>query len=121
MKIEIGEWHIYSQEPDNKPYICQIAYIPQDSHNDKKGWGEDGTVYKIRVRAPSIETALAQAMRIVNVERAIDMCSIPDEHPNFMGKESLTYDEIQKIVDDTREKGWRSSFWMLIEPINTII
>ena len=28
MKIEIGEWHrIYSQEPDNKLYICQMAYV----------------------------------------------------------------------------------------------
>ena len=116
MKIEIGDWHnIYSQEPDNKLYICQVAYIPQDSHKDKKSWGNDGTVFKIRVHAPTIETALAQAMRIVNIERAIDMCMIPDEHPDYIGKESLTHDDIKAIVDDTRERGVYQA-WMLIEP-----
>jgi len=103
--------HIHTKPVKPQKYIVTIAYLMDDSHDDKLGW--DGSdVWKIEMYAVDNITAIQNAMRIVNIERANKMTDYVSmlEDDVIQTKEDVL--EIQRKLIDTN----LFTEWQLIEP-----
>ncbi len=111
--------HIHADERDKKEYTVTIAYVLDDSHNDKRHMetmeSKEPIVYHIIVPAESNLQAIQRAMEITTMIRAEDMTDFIPGHPLSEGKDSLTLDEISTIRDETTEQLIFRN-WLSLEP-----
>ena len=103
--------HIHTKPAKPQKYIVSIAYLNDDSHNDKLGW-DDSEVWKIEMYAVDNITAIQSAMRIVNIERANKMT----DYVSMLEDEVIT--NKQDVLDIQRKLINTNLFteWQLIEP-----
>lgn len=103
--------HIHTKPTKPQKYIVSIAYLNDDSHNDKLGW-TDSEVWKIEMYAVDNITAIQNAMRIVNIERANKMT----DYVSMLEDEVITNKE--DVLDIQRKLIETNLFteWQLIEP-----
>jgi len=111
--------HIHADKRDTKEYTVTIAYVVDDSHNDKRHMNtmesDEPIVYNIIVPAESNLQAIQRAMEITTITKAEDMTDFIPGHPLGEGKDSLTIDEISAIRDETLEK-YIFRDWLSLEP-----
>jgi hypothetical protein len=111
--------HIHADERDKKEYTVTIAYVIDDSHNDKRHMenmeSNEPVVYHIIVPAESNLQAIQRAMEITTMIKAEDMTDFIPGHPLAEGKDSLTLDEISTIRDETTEQLIFRN-WLSLEP-----
>lgn len=108
----MNEIHVHNVP--SKTYNVQIVYAGFDSHDDKPNW-EEPDIWNIIIDASCSETAISDAMKIVNIERAIIMTDFMTAHHEVMKQDSYTYEDIEKVRDKCQETNVFKS-WMLIEP-----
>ena len=105
-------------QEDAKDLLCYtviIAYAEFDSHEDKRGFGDEPDVWRVIVHSQTTMQAISRAMHIVNTCRAEIMTDFYTGHPMFNNQEMFSRDDVDFMRNDAENRGVFKS-WLDMEP-----
>ena len=105
-------------QEDAKDLLCYtviIAYAEFDSHDDKRGFGDEPDVWRVIVHSQTTMQAISRAMEIVNTCIAEIMTDFYTGHPMFNNQEMFSRDDVDFMREDAEKEVYLET-WLDMEP-----